>query len=68
MNRLVFLLVIGLCLRIQNLYTHYQCRFNIYLSVKIVIRTFVSRLWRMGGFFGSVILLVVVQMEGMSNG
>ena len=23
-----WLFVIGLCLRIQNLYTHYQCRFN----------------------------------------
>ena len=63
-----WLLVIGSCLRIQILYTHYQCRFNIHPIVKIVIRTIVSRLWRMGGFFGSVILLVVVQMDGMSNG
>ena len=53
--------MIGLCLRIQNLYTNYQCRFNIHPIVKIVIRTIVSRLWRMGGFFGSVILLVVIR-------
>ena len=35
---------------------------------KIVFRTIVSRLWRMGVFFESVILLVVVQMDGMPNG
>ena len=27
---------IGLCLRIQNLYTHYQCRFNIHPIVKLL--------------------------------
>ena len=43
-------------------------RHNFHPIAKIIIRTIVSRLWRMGGFFGTVILLVVVQMDGMSNG
>ena len=33
-----------------------------------VLRHIVLRLWRMGVFFGSVIILVVVQTGEMSNG
>ena len=42
--------------------------YNFHPIAKIVIQPIVSRLWRMGGFFRSVIPLVVVQMDGMSNG
>ena len=41
---------------------------NMNSGVKILPQHIVSQLWRMGGFFGSVMLLVVVQMDVMSNG